>query len=153
MFKVTSFTPYPVDESAEGERIRLKVGPVGDCEPRTFVFEKLLPQPSEFAVVTLDRPLGMKPPLSRDVLTLLPCEHGQYRHACMALARSHRMDHCEKRSMFAATLKTTARNKCLFRITSAAHSVRMPPYLLAWRGLPRAWISKCRWQCICNVQG
>lgn len=61
VFKVVSYTPYPVDEEVEGERIRLDVGPVGSCEPRTFVFEKLLPQPSELAVVTLDRPLGVPP--------------------------------------------------------------------------------------------
>jgi hypothetical protein len=59
VFKVISYTPYPVDENIEGERIRINVGPVGNCQPRTFVFDKTLPQPSEFAVVTLDRPLGV----------------------------------------------------------------------------------------------
>jgi hypothetical protein len=58
-FKAISYTPWPVEEGAEGERLRIEVGSVGQRAPRTFVFTKLLPQPSELVAVTLERPLGI----------------------------------------------------------------------------------------------
>lgn len=73
VFKVVSFTPYPVYENVAGERIRIDAGPVGSCEPRTFVLEKLLPHPSELAMVTLDRPLGVLPPNDAPSHTLVLC--------------------------------------------------------------------------------
>lgn len=39
-FRAVSFTPWPVEEGCEGERIRIRVGPVSSPEPRTFVFVK-----------------------------------------------------------------------------------------------------------------
>lgn len=54
-----SYTPFPVEEGAEGERLRVDVGPVGARQPRTFVFEKQLRQPSALVAVTLPRPLGV----------------------------------------------------------------------------------------------
>jgi hypothetical protein len=59
VFKAVSFTPYPVSEDAEGDRVRIETGCVGETEPRTFVFERILRQPSELAIVTLERPLGL----------------------------------------------------------------------------------------------
>ncbi|KIZ00235.1 hypothetical protein MNEG_7727 [Monoraphidium neglectum] len=58
-FKPISYTPWPVASDAPGERVRVGVGKVGATEPRTFVFEKLLPGPSQIVCVTLPRPLGV----------------------------------------------------------------------------------------------
>eukprot|EP00892_Ulva_mutabilis_P011490 jgi/Ulvmu1/8713/UM047_0053.1 len=41
-FRAVSFTPFPVEADEAGERVRINVGPVGACQPRTFVFDKLL---------------------------------------------------------------------------------------------------------------
>ena len=40
-FRAVSWTPWPVEEEAEGERLRLEVGTVGQLQKRTFVFEKV----------------------------------------------------------------------------------------------------------------
>ncbi|GBF97990.1 hypothetical protein Rsub_10664 [Raphidocelis subcapitata] len=58
-FKAISYTPWPVQADAPGERLRIAVGRVGSTEPRTFVFEKTLPLPSEIVAVSLPRPLGV----------------------------------------------------------------------------------------------
>lgn len=58
-FRAISYTPWPVDREFEGVRLRLEVGPVGARELRTFVFNPLLPQPSNIIAVTLPRPLGV----------------------------------------------------------------------------------------------
>ncbi|PSC75309.1 peptidase S9 [Micractinium conductrix] len=58
-FRAVSWTPWPVEEEAEGERLRLEVGTVRQLQKRTFVFEKVLPQPSQLVVCTLERPLGI----------------------------------------------------------------------------------------------
>jgi hypothetical protein len=58
-FRAVSYTPYPVEEGAEGERCRIDVGPANQREARSFVFEKTLCQPSELVLVTLPRPLGI----------------------------------------------------------------------------------------------
>lgn len=73
-FKVPGgYTPWPVDESAPGERVRINVGRVGMTQPRTYVFERKLGGGggtggsssssggggSEIVVVTLPRPLGI----------------------------------------------------------------------------------------------
>eukprot|EP00887_Chlorella_sp_A99_P005104 scaffold25.g5104.t1 len=52
-------TPWPVEEGAQGERLRINVGPVGATQHRTFVFNRRLPGPSRLLAVTLDRPLGI----------------------------------------------------------------------------------------------
>ncbi len=59
VFRVVSYTPIPVEPGYQGERIRLKVGPVSQRQPRTFVFPRLMTQPSEILVVSLPRPLGI----------------------------------------------------------------------------------------------
>ena len=58
-YKAVSYTPYPVEAGAEGERVRVDVGPVAARQPRTFVFENKLRQPSTLVTVTLPRPLGV----------------------------------------------------------------------------------------------
>lgn len=58
-FKPVSYTPFPVEADAPGERVRVWIGKAGATEPRTFVVEKLLPRPSEIVAVTLPRPLGI----------------------------------------------------------------------------------------------
>jgi hypothetical protein len=58
-FRAIGYTPWPVEAGAEGERLRVEVGPVSARQPRTFVFEKSLAQPSELLAVTLPRPLGV----------------------------------------------------------------------------------------------
>lgn len=58
-FRAVSYTPWPVEEGFEGERLRLDVGVVGERQPRTFVFSKVLPEPSQLVMVTLERPLGI----------------------------------------------------------------------------------------------
>jgi hypothetical protein len=42
-FKAVSYTPWPVEAGAEGERVRVSVGPVGACTPRTYVFPRCVP--------------------------------------------------------------------------------------------------------------
>eukprot|EP00879_Flechtneria_rotunda_P002418 GHRR01002615.1.p1 GENE.GHRR01002615.1~~GHRR01002615.1.p1 ORF type:complete len:300 (+),score=51.45 GHRR01002615.1:96-995(+) len=54
-----SYTPWPITVDCEGERLRIDVGPVKNRKPRTFVFNKLLPQPSEVVAITLPRPMGV----------------------------------------------------------------------------------------------
>ena len=39
--QAVSYTPWPVEEGVEGERLRLDVGVVGERQPRTFVFSKV----------------------------------------------------------------------------------------------------------------
>jgi hypothetical protein len=58
-WRAVSYTPYPIEEGGEGERVRVQVGPVGDKQLRTFVFEKKLRQPSAIVSVTLPRPMGV----------------------------------------------------------------------------------------------
>ncbi|KAI8469786.1 MAG: hypothetical protein J3K34DRAFT_274826 [Monoraphidium minutum] len=58
-FKAISYTPWPVASDAPGERVRIDVGKVGDTEPRTYVFEKILAGGSEIVCVSLPRPLGV----------------------------------------------------------------------------------------------
>ncbi|EFJ42115.1 hypothetical protein VOLCADRAFT_119533 [Volvox carteri f. nagariensis] len=58
-FRPISYTPWPVDEGVEGERVRLAVGPVGSRQLRTYVFARVLPVPSDILTVTLPRPLGV----------------------------------------------------------------------------------------------
>lgn len=58
-FRAVSYTPWPVEEGTEGERVRIDVGPVSLRKPRTFLFSKTLPQPSQLVVTTLERPLGI----------------------------------------------------------------------------------------------
>ena len=58
-FRAVSFTPFPVEEGSAGERIRVEVGPIDSKTPRTYVFEKRLPQPSKVVAVSLARPAGV----------------------------------------------------------------------------------------------
>lgn len=59
-FKAVSYTPWPVQAGDDaGEPIRIEVGTVGKIQLRTFLFEKILPQPSQLIVVKLPRPLGI----------------------------------------------------------------------------------------------
>eukprot|EP00882_Tetradesmus_deserticola_P006919 GHRQ01007289.1.p1 GENE.GHRQ01007289.1~~GHRQ01007289.1.p1 ORF type:complete len:321 (+),score=76.04 GHRQ01007289.1:173-1135(+) len=58
-FRAISYTPWPVPSDFEGERLRIDVGPIAAREARTFVFNRLLPQPSELVTVTLPRPMGV----------------------------------------------------------------------------------------------
>ena len=39
-FRPVSYTPWPVAEGFEGERFRIRVGPVQNPQLRTFVFQK-----------------------------------------------------------------------------------------------------------------
>jgi hypothetical protein len=58
-FRAISYTPWPVPTDYEGDRLRIDVGPIAAREARTFVFNRLLPQPSELLTVTLPRPMGV----------------------------------------------------------------------------------------------
>ena len=40
-FKAVSYTPWPVEQGAAGDRVRVAVGPVSACVPRTYVFPRL----------------------------------------------------------------------------------------------------------------
>ena len=39
-FKAVSYTPWPVEQGAAGDRVRVAVGPVNACMPRTYVFPR-----------------------------------------------------------------------------------------------------------------
>ena len=39
-FRAVSYTPWPVEEGAEGDRVRIPVGPVSNTQPRTYVFPR-----------------------------------------------------------------------------------------------------------------
>lgn len=39
-FRPVSYTPWPVEEDYEGERVRVRVGSIAARQPRTFVFSK-----------------------------------------------------------------------------------------------------------------
>ena len=39
-YRAVSYTPWPVEANAEGERVRVAVGPQGKESLRTFVFER-----------------------------------------------------------------------------------------------------------------
>ncbi|KAK9833846.1 hypothetical protein WJX74_007752 [Apatococcus lobatus] len=58
-FRPISYTPWPVDAAEDGQRIRVDVGPISRRSPRTFVFDRLLQQPSQILSVTLPRPVGI----------------------------------------------------------------------------------------------
>eukprot|EP00198_Chlamydomonas_reinhardtii_P011867 XP_001701204.1 predicted protein [Chlamydomonas reinhardtii] len=58
-YRPISYTPWPVDASYEGERVRIAVGPVADRQLRTYVFARSLAVPSDILTVTLPRPLGV----------------------------------------------------------------------------------------------
>jgi hypothetical protein len=60
-FRAVSYTPWPVKagEDDAGEPIRIEVGAVGDKQLRTFLFEKILPPPSQLVIIKLPRPLGI----------------------------------------------------------------------------------------------
>ncbi|KAK9794343.1 hypothetical protein WJX73_005761 [Symbiochloris irregularis] len=55
----SGYTPWPVEADTEGERLRIAVGPKNKAELRTFVFERLLAQPSQIVSVSLPRPTGI----------------------------------------------------------------------------------------------
>ncbi|KAL6761927.1 hypothetical protein V8C86DRAFT_2526243 [Haematococcus lacustris] len=58
-FRPLAYTPWPVEEGAPGERLRVPVGQVRRRQPRTFVFQKLLGPGSQVLQVSLPRPLGL----------------------------------------------------------------------------------------------
>ncbi|GAB4813742.1 hypothetical protein N2152v2_000788 [Parachlorella kessleri] len=58
-FRAISYTPWPLEQGAAGDRLRIHVGPPGKTQPRTYVFSKVLPQPSQLVTVQLPRPLGI----------------------------------------------------------------------------------------------
>ena len=39
-YRAVSYTPWPIPTDAEGERVRVPVGPAGKEALRTFVFER-----------------------------------------------------------------------------------------------------------------
>lgn len=39
-FRAVSYTPWPVEEGAEGDRVRVPVGPVSNTQLRTYVFPR-----------------------------------------------------------------------------------------------------------------
>lgn len=89
-FRAVSYTPWPVDAGAGGEAIRINVGIVGATEPRTFLFDKILPQPSKLVVVRLPRPLGIIFEEDRRtnravVAELVPGSHAEQRQRRAAL--------------------------------------------------------------------
>ena len=59
VFRAVSFTPFPVEEDAAGDRVRVEVGEVSKKTPRTYVFERRLQQPSRVIAVSLSRPAGV----------------------------------------------------------------------------------------------
>jgi len=59
VLRPVSYTPWPVGVGEEGEVVRVRVGPVRDTQPRSFLFRRLLPGPSALVTVTLPRPLGV----------------------------------------------------------------------------------------------
>ena len=58
VFKAISYTPWPVDQTLPGDRLRINVGPVTNVTKRTYVFAKLM-EDSDLITVVLDRPLGL----------------------------------------------------------------------------------------------
>ena len=59
-FRAVSFTPTPLPEGSPGDRVRVEVGEVASRKtPRTYVFERRLPQPSKVIAVSLARPAGV----------------------------------------------------------------------------------------------
>jgi hypothetical protein len=58
-YKAISYTPWPVAEGEEGDRLRIPVGPVTNLELRTFVFTKTLRRESRLVTIRLPRPLGL----------------------------------------------------------------------------------------------
>ncbi|CAD7696818.1 unnamed protein product [Ostreobium quekettii] len=59
VFRAISYTPWPVADGEEGERVRINVGSVNNKEPRTFVFGKILRGPSKIIRASLPRPMGI----------------------------------------------------------------------------------------------
>lgn len=57
-FCVAGWTPAPAPEGGAGTRLRIPVGRVGAREPRSFLFDRLLPT-SRLLAVALPRPLGV----------------------------------------------------------------------------------------------
>lgn len=39
-YRAVSYTPWPVEEGAEGDRLRVNVGPLGRQQKQTYVFER-----------------------------------------------------------------------------------------------------------------
>lgn len=66
-YRVASFTPSPVEEGSGGDRVRVEVGDVAARAPRTYVFERRLPQPSRVIAVSLARPAGVVLAESREL--------------------------------------------------------------------------------------
>jgi hypothetical protein len=58
-YRVYSYTPVPAEAGDPGERVRVKVGPAQQRQPRTFLFDRLSQRPSELISLTLPRPLGI----------------------------------------------------------------------------------------------
>ena len=42
-FRAVSYTPWPLEQGAVGERLRIDVGQPGKTQPRTYVFSKVRP--------------------------------------------------------------------------------------------------------------
>ncbi|GMH33601.1 hypothetical protein BSKO_01435 [Bryopsis sp. KO-2023] len=59
VWKAISYTPWPVSEGTDGEKIQIEVGPVKAREKRSYLFEKIVKGPSELIAVSLPRPLGI----------------------------------------------------------------------------------------------
>ncbi|CAG9466156.1 unnamed protein product [Pedinophyceae sp. YPF-701] len=58
-FRARSYTPWPIEAGAPGERIRIDVGPVDKKRATTFVFERTVGADSALVQVTLPRPMGV----------------------------------------------------------------------------------------------
>lgn len=39
-YKAVSYTPWPVEQGSEGDRLRVKVGPIGRQQNQTYVFDR-----------------------------------------------------------------------------------------------------------------
>jgi hypothetical protein len=83
-FLAVSYTPWPVEAGAEGDRVRVPVGPVNACVPRTFVFPRYLAEDYHVKVpFTSGHPLD-KPITFLALLPLLGMMHAWVRTRAMA---------------------------------------------------------------------
>ncbi|KAI8105693.1 hypothetical protein M9434_000275 [Picochlorum sp. BPE23] len=58
-YRAVRYTPWLTEQGPDDECIRINVGPVGRTLPKSYLFDKILREPSQLVTVTLPKPLGI----------------------------------------------------------------------------------------------
>lgn len=76
-WRALSYQQWPVEAGAEGDRVRVQVGPVNALEPRTYVFTRCV----HAAALSCPRPLINNASSMQKTIHRARCKGGRFVHA------------------------------------------------------------------------